>query len=166
MWIAGVAFVVGVAKVVVFSTQVYQAIQASPGPALGQSAGFVGFFLAFLTSERLIDLMSASNLLVGGVTVMTVIVAWADRRRGWLIALIVVTVLTLLWPIGFQSLIFARLPTTPPPLSATATLFVQGGTASLYAVPLIPVLMAFTFALARRKDASAPSRQNIAIQPM
>jgi hypothetical protein len=96
--------------------------------------------------------MSVSNLLVGGVTVMTMIVAWADRRRGWLSALVVVTILTLLWPIGVQS--------------ATTTLLVQSGAASVFAVPLVPVLMAFVFALTRRKDATAPGTQNIATDPM
>ncbi len=163
-WLAGIAFVVGLVKAILFWTLAINAL--SQGYSLISPYGFAGALLTILNAGRVDDLLSVSNLLIGGVTVMAVIVAWADRRWGWLIALIVVAILTVFWPVGVQSLIFARLPLTPSPYSATTTLLAQGGTDSLFAVPLIPLVMAFIFALTRHKDAPAPSAQGAAIQPI
>jgi hypothetical protein len=163
MWLAGIAFVVGLVKAMLFWTLAINSL--SQGYSTSQSDGFVGILLKTLNAGRVDDLFNVSNLLIFGVTVMAAIVAWADRRRGWLIALIVVTALTLLWPVGVQSLLVSVLPTTPSPYSPTDTLLAQGGGDSLFAVPLIPLVMAFIFALTRRNDAPAPRAQGIVIQP-
>lgn len=164
IWFAGIAIVAGLLKAILFWTLAINSLQS--GSLTGPSDGFVGVLVNFLNAARGDDLLSVSNLFIGGVTVMAVIVAWADRRWGWLIALIVVTILILLWPMGVQSLIYAKAPLTPPPYSATTMLLLQGGSDSLFAVPLIPVVMAFIFALTMRKSASAPGVQNSAIQPV
>jgi hypothetical protein len=163
MWLAGVAFVVGLVKALLFWTLAINTL--SQGYSISQSDGFVGILLKTLSAGRVDDLFSVSNLLIFGVTVMAVIVAWADRRWGWLIALIAVTALTLLWPVGVESLVVRVLPPTPPPYPPADTLLAQGGGDSLFAVPLIPLVMAFIFALTRRKDAPAPRAQGIVIQP-
>jgi len=162
-WLAGIAFVVGLVKAILFWTLAINTL--SQGYSISQSDGFVGILLKTLSAGRVDDLFNVSNLLIFGVTVMAVIVAWADRRWGWLIALIAVTILTLLWPVGVESLVVRVLPTTPPPYPPADTLLAQGGSDSLFAVPLIPLVMAFIFALTRRKDAPAPRAQGIVIQP-
>ena len=157
MWFAGLAFVVGLVKAILFWTLVINSL--SQDVVISPLDGLVGVFLTFLSAGRVDELFSVSNLFISGVTVMAVIVAWADRRWGWLIALIVVTILTLLWPVGVQSLVGSMMPTTPPPYSPTMTLLAQGGSDSLFAVPLIPLVMAFILALTGRRDASALGAQ-------
>lgn len=161
-WLAGAAFVVGVVKAILFLTQAINAF--SPGNGISQSDGLIGVFFKSLDAGRVDDFLSISSLLIGGVMVTAVIVAWADHRRGWLIALLAVMVLTVVWPTSIQMLIGAVVPTTPPPYPTTISLFAQGGAYSLFLVPLIPVVMALILALTRRNGADASGAQGIAMQ--
>ncbi len=165
-WIAGVAIVVGLLKATMLWTQAINTVSQglSQGSGFSLSDGTFSVFFTLLRSGLLFDLMNVSNLLVGGVMVMTVIVAWADRRSGWLIALLVVTLLALLWPLGVQLWIATALPTTPPPYPTTLALLAQIGNNSSFAAPLIPLALAVIFALTQRKSAAANAR-NIAVQP-
>ena len=160
-WLAGAALVVGVVKAILFLTQAINAF--SPGYGITQSDGLIGVFFKSLDDGLVDDFLSIANLLIAGVMVMAVVVAWADHRRGWLIALLAVMALTVVWPMSIQMLIGAILPTTPPPYPTTISLFAQGGNYSLFLVPLIPVVMALVLALTRR-NAATSGGQGIAMQ--
>ena len=160
-WLASAAFVVGVVKATLFLTQAINTL--SPGYGISQSDGLIGVFFKSLGAGVVDDFLSISNMLIAGVMVMAVVVAWADHRRGWLIALLAVMILTVIWPMSIQLLVGAVLSTTPPPYPTTISLFAQGGNYSLFLVPLIPVVMALILALTRR-NAVTSGGQGIAAQ--
>jgi len=163
-WLAGVAIVVGVVRAIVFLTQAINALSQG-GYSFSLSDGLLLVFVAILRSELPVTLMSAANLLIGGVLVMTVIVAWADRRYRWLVALSLFSLLALLWPLGVQIWYTTALAATPLHYPTLLAQFTRFGTVSALTAPLIPLLLAFIFAFTRRRAGSGASAPSIAVQP-
>jgi len=168
MWLAGLALVVGLAKALLLWTR--EAISLSSGSGMSSSDGFFSMILTitrmmFVGSGGMLESLAATNLLIGGVTVMALVITWADHRRGWLIALIIVTVLALIWPTGVQIWDVSGLPLAPQPYPMPVSAFAQVMNDAVYAMPLIPLMMALVLGLTRR-DGAAHGAHGVAVQPV
>lgn len=163
MWLSGLALVAGLARVLLLWTQAN--ITLTSGLGIDRSQGIFSMFLTIASSERMLEALAATNLLIGGVMVMALIVAWADRRRGWLIALIVVVVIALAWPTGVQIWDVSGAPMAPQAYPAPISLVAQIVNDSVYAMPLIPLVIALILGLTRH-DGAAHGAHDLAIQPM
>jgi hypothetical protein len=162
VWLAGGTLVLGVYFAVVMFTPLAENVVPPQGVTVsGPSVSvFVSVFAQSLLLQLLASYSNVFQLLVGGVTVLAIALAWADRRRAWLIALLVVTFLTLLWPDGvaawfasgfYHPQLPLKAPTGPWPITSPEGL----SNFTILVVPLIPVVMALILALTGSKPDSA-----------
>ncbi|HEY7974208.1 MAG TPA: hypothetical protein VID72_02600 [Ktedonobacterales bacterium] len=153
-WVAGVATVLGLAFAIMISAQALSYYAQVPQVFVND-----GLYTALVSSLNVSDVASnirpIALLLASGVTLLAIALAWADRRWGWLSALIVVTILALLWPAAVEAWAFTSIHSLPP-VPVTPAMEIM--TFSAYVAPLIPVVLALILALIRRKAApSAPT---------
>lgn len=144
-WLASVALVCGL--VVAFMVQ---ASPSFPGLTLSGARGFAPTFFSALTGNWFMELSLMSTMLTDGAIVLGATVAWMGHRRAWLVALLVVTVLTLIWPAAVQAWQVA----TFVPQAVTGGSSPQSISTinfMLFAVPLIPVVMALVMTLTHRR---------------
>ena len=144
-WLASVALICGL-----FIAFRVQATTQFQGLSLSGAQGFAPMFFAVLTGTWFMELSSISTMLADGAIVLGVTIAWMGRRRTWLVALLVVTVLTWLWPAAAQAWQVA----TFVPQAAADGLSPQAISMinfTLFAVPLIPVVLALVMALTHRR---------------
>ena len=96
-----------------------------------------------------------ANTLVAGVIVLGMALAWADHRRGWLITVLLVTIAALLWPQAQQIWLFTHPSLVLPPANTIVTPSLSDNLIvfSVYAVPLVSVLLLLVFALMRGRPA-------------
>ena len=163
VWLAGLALVAGLARALLLWTQAN--ITLTSGLGIDRSQGIFSMFLAIANSGRMLEALAATNLLIGGVMVMALVIAWADRRRGWLIALIIVVIIVLAWPAGVQIWDVSGAPMSPQPYPTPISLVAQIVNESVYAMPLIPLVMALILGLTKR-DGAAHGAHDLAIQSM
>lgn len=141
VWLASIAIVLGL---VISYLIAMTAINRFPQqPSLGGSDGLVSAFVKVLSFQWLNIMLSLSSLLGDGAIGLAATLAWAQRRRAWLIALIVAALLTLAWP---SFTIVAWVSWGPQ---------IQTFNFVVLSAPLIPVAVALIFGLIRRKPAAA-----------
>lgn len=162
-WLAGLALVVGVARALLIWTLTINTLGLGNG--VFQTDSLFSVFLSNVTAARAQEILSVANLLVGGATVMAMVIAGADRRRSWLIALIVAALVALVWPTGVEMWDVSGWPLAPQPYPAPISMVAQIMNDSIFAIPLIPLVMALILGLTRR-DGAAHSAHAIATQPM
>ncbi|HZC05022.1 MAG TPA: hypothetical protein VE338_05215 [Ktedonobacterales bacterium] len=145
--LAGIEIILGLSVAILFPTPAASySFQATPSFGI---QGFMSMFIRFLTSQWFVELMNLSTLGTNGVVVLGIVTAWLTRRRRWLIALLIVTALTWIWPQAItawnQVTYVPMLPNGPSQQTVSITNYV------LFSVPLIPVVMSLTFALTHRR---------------
>lgn len=156
VWLAGVTLVFGLFLAIVPNTPLASVANPQDVSASGTSGSlslFLSAFVATLRQGLYFELQNVLTLLVGGVIVMAMALAWVNRRRVWFSALIVVTLLTLLWPTGVIAWQAISPPTgalTPYPITSPEGV----GNFTDLVVPLIPVALALVLALTHHKPAS------------
>ena len=153
IWLAGAVIVLDL----LLTASIYSPLASSLAPqniSASGTPGTVGLYLSVfvqtLRQQLFMDAGNVLNLFAGGVTVMAITLAWTDRQRAWLLALIVVTLLTLLWPTGivaWQSITPPLLAQPPYPITSSVGM----ANFTILVVPLIPVALALIFALTRHK---------------
>ena len=152
-WTSGVAMVFGVAYAIMFSAQ--EIGYYSQLPHIGGYEGlYAGWLIGLDTGGLAGNINTLTLLLVCGVTLLAITLACADRRWGWLIALILVAILTIVWPsaVAAWDITYIHLPLLQPvQVSASSKLMIF----SLYAVPLVSVALALILALTRHRPAAA-----------
>ena len=146
-WLSGVAIAIGLVYAVMFSAQALSYYADVPHISEYNSL-FSGFTVGGYGGDLLSSIKSTAFLLVSGVTLLAVALAWADRRWSWLIALIVVTILGIIWPAGVGAWTIITIHTIPP---VPVTIPLEVMTFSVFAAPLIPVVLALVLALTRRR---------------
>jgi hypothetical protein len=161
-WVAGAALAFGLAFTIM-NTSVTLSYYAQ----VPQIPNYGVLYSALATSLSTGDLGSnirpIALLLVSGATLLAMALAWADRRWGWLIALISVTILAILWPSAVAAWAVTNMHTLPP-VPVTAALAVM--TFSVFAAPLVPVALALILALTRhRPAAAAPASAPLTVAP-
>ncbi len=121
-----------------------------------QITNYGELYTAIVTSLNTGDLTSnirpIALLLISGATLLAIAVAWADRRWGWLIALIVGVLLAILWSSAVEAWAVTNIHALPP-VSVTVALTIM--TFSVFAAPLVPVVLALILALTRHRPAPA-----------
>jgi hypothetical protein len=150
-WVAGVATVFGLAFATMISAQALSYYSQVP-QVLVNDGLYTGFFTTLNVGDFASNIRPIALLLVSGVTLLAIALAWANRRWGWLIALILVTILALFWPAGVEAWAFTNIRSFPP-VPVTAAIEIM--TFSAYVAPLIPAVLALALALTRRKPAPA-----------
>ena len=134
-------------------------------PHISGSEGlYAGWVIGLDTGGLAGNINTLALLLVSGVTALAIMLAWVDRRWGWLIALIVVTILTIVWPsaVAAWDITYIHLPLLQPvQVSASSALMIF----SLYAVPLVSVALALILALTRRHRPAAAAAAAAALNP-
>jgi len=154
VWLAGVAIVTGLAFSAMYTTQAASNYAQVPHVSLIDGM-FAGFFTGLYVGDLPYDVRSVAFLCACGVTLLALALAWSNRRYGWLLALLIATLLALLWPTWVEAWTlrpFTMFQPYPPVTAALETQIFSG-----YAVPLVPVVLALIFALTRRPP--APSAQ-------
>lgn len=149
-WLAALALILGL--VIAFLYATLPANLLPNGYYFGGSDGLIVAFLTVLHSRVFEVAISLSNLLGSGAIVLAAVLAWMQRRRAWLTALIVAVLLTLAWPSFALAWQIAQFPPGPsaPPESEIKTFSIISLT-----VPLIPFALPLIFALIHRKPTSA-----------
>ncbi|HET9110643.1 MAG TPA: hypothetical protein VFN78_07455 [Ktedonobacterales bacterium] len=154
VWQAGSAIIFGLAFAIMLTTQT-----VSDYAQLPHLSTIDGLFSGMITGLYGISIYSGLKtvafLLVSGATLLAIALAWADRRYGWLLALIVMSVVALLWPSAVESWAFLNSPPPSPllpPAPVPASIEVAAFTS--YAAPLVAVVMALVLALTRRERAA------------
>lgn len=149
VWLACVAIVVRLIAAIMYSYALQVTNSLPSGFSSSGRESVISVFFKILIGQWLIEILGWSNLIVYGATVLGAVTAWVTRRRGWLIALIVATILTLMWPAATQ----AWNVVTYPPMSADSLGpgIVNAVNFSIFTAPLIPVVMALVFALSHRR---------------
>lgn len=163
MWLSGLTLVVGLVKAVLMWTLAINTLGLGDG--VFQTDSPFSMFLANVSASRAQEILVVANLLVGGVTVMALVIAWADRRRGWLIALIIAALVALVWPTGVEMWNASGWPLAPQPYPTPVSMFAQIVNDSIFAIPLIPPVMALILGLTRH-DSAAHGARGVTIQPM
>ncbi len=163
MWLAGLALVVGLARALLMWTLAINTL--GQGYGVFQTDSLFSVFLSDVSAARAQEILSVANLLVGGVTVMALVIAWADHRRGWLIALIVAALVALVWPLGVEMWDISGWPFAPQPYPTPVSMVAQIVNDSIFAIPLIPLVMALILGLTRH-DTTAHGAHGVAVQPM
>ena len=141
VWLASIAIVLGLVMSYLIATM--PALNRFPPGPIDGSDGLVGAFVKVLSFQWPNIMLSLSSLLGDGAIVLAAALAWMQRRRAWLIALIVPTLLTLAWP-SFTIVAWVSWKPQIPTFN-----FI------VMSVPLIPVALALIFGLIRRKPAAA-----------
>ncbi|HEY8326133.1 MAG TPA: hypothetical protein VIG77_16660 [Ktedonobacterales bacterium] len=144
IWLAVVAIAFGLAIAFVL-TRTF--IPHPLGFSYSSEDGLLAAYFNILSSQTINLAIGLSTLLNGGVITLAAAMAFVNRRWGWLIVLIVVTLLTLLWPPFALILLSRQESQTFPYLHIFAYNF------TTLTVPLIPVALALIFALIRRRSA-------------
>ena len=154
VWLAGSAIVFGLAFAIMLTAQTIGYYAQVPHISIVDGL-FSGMITGFYGINAYTSLKTVALLLVSGTTLLAIGLAWADRRYGWLFALIVVSILALLWPSFIEAWAFMNSqpfsPLQPPP-SVPASIEVAAFTA--YAAPLVAVVMALILALTHRERAA------------
>lgn len=150
VWLASIAIVLGL--VISYLLAMTAINRYPPGLTVSSSDGLVGAFFKVLSFQTTNTMLGLSNLLNGGVITLAVTLAWANRRRAWLIALIILTLLTLAWPsftIAWADLNYSQ------GSAGISESQIQTFNFIVLSAPLIPVAVALIFGLIRRKPAAA-----------
>ena len=148
-WLSGMAIVIGLVYAVMFTAQALSYYANVPFIPEYNDV-FTGFAPGGYGGDLPSNIKSATFLLVSGATLLAVALAWADRRWSWLIALIIVTILGIIWPAGVGTWAIITIHTLPP---VPVTIPLEVMTFSIFVAPLIPVVMALILALTRRQPA-------------
>jgi hypothetical protein len=150
VWLAAVALVLGLVIAYLYAT--LSANLLPNGYYFGGSDGLIVAFLRVLRSRMFEVAISLSNLLGSGAFVLAAVLAWMQRRRAWLTALVVAALLALVWPSFMLAWQIVQFPPGPsgPPESELKTFNIISLT-----IPLIPFALPLIFALIRRKPAAA-----------
>ncbi len=149
VWLAGVAIVLGLAFAAVFTAQAASYYSQVPHVSYTDEL-YSGLVIGLYTGDLPTTIKTAAFLAVCGATLLALTLAWADRRFGWLLALLIVTLLALLWPTWVEAWTLHTLQLSQPvPVTASLEAQIFSG----YAAPLAPAAMALILALARRKPA-------------
>lgn len=150
-WCAGVAMVFGLAFAIMNTAQTLSYYSQVP-----RVAAYFGLYTSPIigldTGDLASNIRPIAILLVCGVTLLAIALAWADRRWSWLVALIVVTILAILWPAGVEAWAVMNIHALPP---VPVTLALTVMTFSVFAVPLVSVALALILALTRHTPAPA-----------
>lgn len=145
-WLASVTIIVDLVASILYVAPAFNNTQQ--GVSVDGSSNSITVFLQLLATQKINMALSLANLLVSGVIVLAAALAWATGRRVWLIALIVVTLLTLIWP----AIAFAW---EMHYVAATLDAQIQSGAQVIsyitIGVQLIPVALALIFGLVGRK---------------
>ncbi len=154
VWLAGLAIVFGLAFSIMLTTQTVS--NYAQVPHLSTIDGlFSGMITGFYGISIYSGLKTVAILLVGGTTLLAIALAWADRRYGWLIMLVVVSIAALLWPSAVEAWAFLNSsPPSPLLLPAPVPASIEVAAFTSYAAPLIAVVMALILALTRREHAA------------
>lgn len=154
VWLAGSAIIFGLAFAIMLTMQTVS--NYARVPHLSTIDGlFSGMITGLYGISVYSSLKTVAFLLVSGATVLAVALAWADRRYGWLLALIIVSVVALLCPTfidGWVLLSSQPLSLLQPPASVPAS--VEVATFTAYAAPLVAVVLALVLALTHRERAA------------
>ena len=135
-WLAVVAVIAGLVNAAIYAFSLFRY-----GNGIGYgTTGFTGSLSDWLKFFGVGFVFAVTNTLIAGVVVLGMALAWADHHRGWLIAVLLMTIAVILWSQAQQIVI-------PSQLDNLAVF-------SVYAVPLAPVLLLLVFALIRRKSAT------------
>ncbi|HZC05024.1 MAG TPA: hypothetical protein VE338_05225 [Ktedonobacterales bacterium] len=162
-WLAGIALVVGLARAILMWTLAINTL--GQGNGVFQTVSLFSVFLSDVSAARAQEILSVANLFVSGVTVMALVIAWADQRRGWLIALIVAALVAMVWPLGVEMWDISGWPLAPQPYPMPVSMVAQIVNDSILAIPLIPPVMALIVGLTRH-DGAAQNAHGIAVQPL
>lgn len=148
-WLAAMAIILGLIFSYLYATLTFN--QLSQGFAIGGADNVVEAFFNVLKSQLIFIALSASNVLDGGAIILAMSLAWVNRHRAWLIALIAITLLTFIWPSFFMTW-----QNTHPPISGgSATLGVETYNFVSMAVSFVPAVLALIYALIHRQPISA-----------
>lgn len=151
VWLAGSAIAFGLAFAIMLTAQTVSNYAQLPHLSINDGL-FSGMIIGLYGISVYSGIKTVAILLVGGTTLLAIALAWADRRYGWLAALIVGAILALLWPSFVEAWAFMNsrpisLLLSPAPVPVS----IEVGAFSAYVAPLIPVVLALLLALTRRK---------------
>lgn len=150
VWLAGLALVLGLFVAFTFQTPASNSSLEFQGPSSFGVGGLGPTFFKVLVGTWFMEVMRLSSTLTDGATLLGIVTAWLHRRRGWLIALLVVTLLASLWPSVVQAWQVAiYIPQSAGVGPSPQTIYTTN--LSMFAVPLIPVVMALVLALTNRR---------------
>lgn len=157
VWLAGSAIVFGLAFAIMLTTQTVSNYAQIPHLSIVDGL-FSGMFTGLYGISVYSGLKAVAILLVGGATLLAIGLAWADRRNRWLIALVVVSIVALVWPSAVDAWAFVSsqpisplLPPPPVPISIEVAAF------TAYVAPLVAVVLALILALTHRERAASPT---------
>lgn len=153
IWLAVVAVIAGLVSASIYAFSLFH-----NGNGIGYgTTGFTGSLPDWLEFFGVGSFFAVTNTLVAGVVVLGMALAWADHRRGWLIAVLLVTIAVILWPQAQHLWLLTHPSLVPPPVNTSVTPSLSDDLTvfSAYAVSLAPVLLLLVFALIRRKSATS-----------
>ncbi|HZC05023.1 MAG TPA: hypothetical protein VE338_05220 [Ktedonobacterales bacterium] len=153
VWLAGSGIVFGLAFAIMLTAQTVTNYAQLPHLSIVDGL-FSGMFTGLYGISVYSGLKTLAILLVGGTMLLAIALAWADRRYGWLSALVVVSILALLWPSAIEAWAFLNsqplsLLQSPAPVPAS----IEVAALTAYAAPLIAVVLALILALTHRERA-------------
>jgi hypothetical protein len=154
VWLAGSGIVFGLAFAIMLTAQTVNNYAQLPHLSIVDGL-FSGMFTGLYGITVYSSIKTVAILLVGGTMLLAIALAWADRRYGWLAALIVVNILALLWPLAIDAWAFVKVQPlsllqspTPVPASVEVAVF------TAYAAPLVAVVLAMILALTHHERAA------------
>lgn len=153
MWLAVVALVMGLVTIYLLGNPASN--QYPQGIAFDSADGLIAAFFKMLYAQRVFIVSNLSGLLGGGVVTLAAVLAWVNRRRAWLIALVVLELLTLAWPLVAQTWLIWQNTHASPLSQAQTQAQVETFNLVNLSVPLIPIALALVFALIHRKSLAA-----------
>jgi hypothetical protein len=160
VWLAGVTVVFGLVVSYTYASSIFNTTQGW-NPVIGQGVSIVVFF-QLLATQTLNMALSLANILVGGVIILAAALAWATRRRVWLAALIVATLLSILSQ-GVAFIWQTHYLATAPHSNAQVNSALQTIIFISWTIQLIPVILALIFGLTHRKLAEATAVSDAAL---
>lgn len=164
VWLAGATLIVGVVASYLYASSVFTSTQAGISfSESGGSSSSIAVFFQLLTTQWSTMALSLSNLLNGGVIILAATLAWATHRRIWLAAMILATLLMIIWPsivflwqTHYLSAQFAF--SNAPEFHIYSYIYISEG------VQLIPVALALVFGLNSRRAAIARTDATLGIE--
>jgi hypothetical protein len=151
VWLASIAIVLGL--VIVYHYVMLPVGGFSQGYFFSGSDGPVVAFFSMLKSQTFYLFSTLSNLFDSGAIVLGIALAWANRRYGWMAALIIVTLLSFIWPTFVLTWQNFHVPPSQDPSQSQAQ--IQMSNLMVLSVSLLPAALALIFALIHRKAAAA-----------
>ncbi len=163
VWLACATLIVGAMASYLYASSVYTSTQAGISfSESGGSSSSIAVFFQLLATQWGNMALSLSNLLDGGVIILAATLAWATHRRVWLATLIVVTLLTVVWPsVAFvwqAHYLAAQLGGSNVPAIQMIYIYLSQG------VQLLPVALALVFGLNRRRTFMATTDATLGIE--